>query len=70
MKIAVKEAESLSRAEITQACDDAVKETILADWETVTATLLKKMLHERRLAYGQEGQYSEIHRCTDLEMHH
>ena len=54
LKTAVKEAETLSHAEITQACDDAIKETILADRKTVTATLLKKMLRERRLAYGKE----------------
>ncbi len=54
LKTAVKEADSLSHAEITQACDDAIKEAILADRKTVTATLLKKMLRERRLAYGKE----------------
>lgn len=47
----VKVAESLSHAEITQACDDAIKETILADRKTVTATLLKQMLQERQSAY-------------------
>ncbi len=52
LKTAVKEADTLSHAEITQACDDAIKEAILADRKTVTATLLKKMLRERRLAYG------------------
>ena len=44
-------AESLSHAEIAQACDDAIKETILADRNTVTETLLKQMLQERRSAY-------------------
>lgn len=52
LKTAVKEADTLSHAEITQACDDAIKEAILSDRKTVTATLLKKMLRERRLAYG------------------
>jgi SpoVK/Ycf46/Vps4 family AAA+-type ATPase len=52
LKTAVKEADTLSHAEITQACDDAIKEAILADRKTVTATLLKRMLRERRLAYG------------------
>lgn len=47
----IKVSESLSHAEIAQACDDAIKETILADREIVTATLLKKMLQERRSAY-------------------
>ncbi len=44
-------AKSLSHAEITQACDDAIKETILSDRKTVTATLLKQMLQERQAAY-------------------
>lgn len=48
---AVKEAKDLSLAEIAQACDDAIKEAILADKTKVTATLLKKTLHERRAAY-------------------
>ena len=46
-----KMAESLSHAEIVQACDDAIKETILADRKTVTAKLLVRMLEERRSAY-------------------
>ena len=54
LKTAVKEAETLSHAEITQACDDAIKEAILGDRGTVTATLLKKMLRERRSAYGKK----------------
>ena len=47
----VKTATKLSPSEITQACDDAVKETILADKPKVTVTLLKKMLKERKNAY-------------------
>lgn len=47
----VKTAEKLSPAEIAQACDDAIKETILADEPKVTMTLLKKMLKERKNAY-------------------
>lgn len=54
LKTSVKEAETLSHAEITQACDDAIKEAILADRKTVTATLLRKMMRERRMAYGAE----------------
>ena len=50
------EAENLSHAEITQACDDAIKESILNDRKTVTATLLKTMLQERRSAYGKGEQ--------------
>ncbi len=51
LETSVNMAESLSHAEITRACDDAIKETILADRKIVTATLLKKMLQERRSAY-------------------
>ncbi|MDR1510138.1 MAG: ATP-binding protein [Synergistaceae bacterium] len=51
LESAIKIAVSLSHAEIAQACDDAIKESILADRETVTATLLKQMLQERRSAY-------------------
>jgi SpoVK/Ycf46/Vps4 family AAA+-type ATPase len=47
----VKTATKLSPAEIAQACDDAIKETILADKPKVTVTLLKKMLKERKNAY-------------------
>jgi SpoVK/Ycf46/Vps4 family AAA+-type ATPase len=46
-----KEAMSLSHAEIAQACDDAIKETILADGTAVTAMLLKRMIKERKAAY-------------------
>jgi SpoVK/Ycf46/Vps4 family AAA+-type ATPase len=51
LETSAKIAESLSHAEIAQACDDAIKETILTDRKTVTATLLKQMLQERRSAY-------------------
>ncbi len=51
IETSVKMAESLSHAEIAQGCDDAIKETILTDRKTVTATLLKQMLQERRSAY-------------------
>ncbi len=44
-------AKTLSHAEIAQACDDAIKETILTDKKAVTAALLRKMLQERRSAY-------------------
>lgn len=46
-----KAALSLSHAEISQACDDAIKEAILADQTAVTVTLLKRMIGERRSAY-------------------
>lgn len=51
-----KVAESLSHAEITQACDDAIKSSILGDKTAVSATLLKQMLQERRDAYRREPQ--------------
>jgi SpoVK/Ycf46/Vps4 family AAA+-type ATPase len=55
LETATEEAETLSHAEITQACDDAIKEAILTDKLTVDVPLIKKMLHERRLAYGLGG---------------
>ncbi len=50
------EAESLSHAEITRACDDAIKETILSEKKTVTSLLLKQMIRERKLAYTDTQQ--------------
>ena len=44
-------AESLSHAEVARACDDAIKEAILADRDSVTVSLLKKMIEERLSAY-------------------
>ena len=41
----------LSHAEITQACDDAIKETILNGKNKVTKALLLSMLHDRQAAY-------------------
>ena len=51
LDVSVNVALSLSHAEITQACDDAIKEAILTDRNNVTATLLQQMLQERRSAY-------------------
>jgi SpoVK/Ycf46/Vps4 family AAA+-type ATPase len=48
----VSHAKGLSHAEITQACDDAIKESILIDKKTVTKSLLIQMLEDRFLAYG------------------
>lgn len=56
LEASAKMAESLSHAEITQACDDAIKETILADRKTVTATFLKQMFQERRSAYKNSAR--------------
>jgi len=49
-----KHAINLSHAEITQACNDAIKEAILADKKLVTKSLLIKMLEERHIAYGPQ----------------
>lgn len=53
---AVKKAERLSHAEIAQGCDDAIKETILADKKFVTAKMLELMLEERLSAYGEKRE--------------
>lgn len=44
----------LSHAEITQACDDAIKDTILSDRKTVTQSKLLQMLEDRKSAYEQQ----------------
>jgi len=41
----------LSHADITQACRDAIKEAILSGKKTVTKTLLKDMIKDRKSAY-------------------
>lgn len=51
LKTAAQIACKLSHAEITQACDDAIKETILTDKKSVNVTHLKQMLQERHAAY-------------------
>jgi len=43
----------LSQAEITHACYDSVKETILSDKKTVEQELLLKMLKERKAVYNK-----------------
>lgn len=45
--------EGLSHSEISQACDDAIKEAILEDRKSVTLKLMQDMLQERKAAYGQ-----------------
>lgn len=45
------ESDSLSHAELDQACRDAIKHAILTDQETVDANLLRQMLKERQEAY-------------------
>jgi len=49
----VKHGAKLSHAEIVQACDDAIKETILNDRTKVTKVLLVSMLQDRHSAYGE-----------------
>ncbi|MEQ8190714.1 MAG: ATP-binding protein [Candidatus Eremiobacterota bacterium] len=50
----IKEANSLSHAEIACACDDAIKESILNDKPKVDETLLLTMLNERKSVYHRE----------------
>ncbi|MFT4526809.1 MAG: SpoVK/Ycf46/Vps4 family AAA+-type ATPase [Bacteroidia bacterium] len=51
LKSVLQESATLSHSEITQACDNAIKEAILSDQSKVTAKLLSSMVRERRLAY-------------------
>ncbi|WP_396153488.1 AAA family ATPase [Flavobacterium sp.] len=52
LKAAVEAANSLSHAEITNACNDAIKEVILTDKSTVTQKLLVQMMKERKNSYN------------------
>jgi len=45
----------LSHGEIAQACDDAIKETILSDKKKVAKNLILTMLKDRHDAYGNRG---------------
>ena len=49
-------ANSLSHAEITKACDDAIKESILSDKSKVDGVLLTAMIDERNAAYHKGGK--------------
>lgn len=51
----IKRSISLSHAEISQACDDAIKEAILCDQPSVDEQLLSRMIEERISAY-QRGE--------------
>lgn len=51
LDIPTKIAEGLSHAEITQACDDAVKEAVLSDKTKVTQKILNQMLKDRKQTY-------------------
>ncbi len=44
---------NLSHSEITQACNDSVKETILSDKKIVERDVILKMLEERKSVYGK-----------------
>ncbi|MCF2870503.1 AAA family ATPase [Octadecabacter sp. G9-8] len=52
MNPVVNAAHGLSHAEVTQACDDSIKETILTDRPSVTQKLLLQMLAERKSVYS------------------
>jgi len=49
--VVLSESDGLSHAEIDQACQDAIKQVILTDRETVNASLIRKMLKERQEAH-------------------
>lgn len=51
--VCAKHALSLSHAEITQACDDAIKETILNGGTTVSGSMLREMLDYKKHAYNK-----------------
>jgi len=54
------ESNGLSHADITQACKNAIKETILADKKQISLGLLKQMLQEKRnLPPSQESPLNE-----------
>lgn len=46
-----KDASNLSHADITKACDDAIKEAILGDQVTISKNILQKMINERQSVY-------------------
>lgn len=50
-----KAGDGLSHAEITQACNDAIKHAVMTDRKTVTQKKLIEALSDRKSAYGLEG---------------
>lgn len=52
LKTVVDAANGLSHAEITNACNDALKEIILSDKHTVTQKLLIEMMKDRKMHYN------------------
>lgn len=55
LKKIIERSMSLSHAEIARACDDAIKEAILADKNSVDEALLTLMIAERNSAYQRGG---------------
>ena len=52
LKRVAEHALGLSHAEITQACDDAIKDSILSDKNKITKQILISALSDRKMAYG------------------
>lgn len=52
LKTVIDAANGLSHAEITNACNDALKEIILSDKKVVTQKLLTKMMKDRKMHYN------------------
>ncbi len=48
-------AKTLSHSEITKACNDAIKELILNDLDSINTALMERMLQERKEAYMPSG---------------
>jgi len=51
-----KDIKGLSHAEISQACDDTIKETILSDKKKITKSLLNQMLKNRKDVYDSKNK--------------
>ena len=49
------EGETLSHAEVTRACDDAIKQVVLSGKKKVSRRLLSSTLEHRRAIYGKRG---------------
>ena len=56
VSVLTKEINGLSHSEITLACQDAIKESILSDKTKVTKTLLLSCLRDRLSAYGKKSK--------------
>lgn len=51
-----KDIKGLSHAELSQACDDTIKESILSDKKKITKSLLMKMLKNRKEVYDSKNK--------------